>query len=534
MNCTALLLRGLLGACLLGSWTLPPLAAAPAAQDIRKIPPGDALFNDGKIRTFKIEVAEPALGILQKDNRNYVRGNVRDGETVYRDVGIHLKGMGSFRPLNEKPSFVLKFDKFTPDQEYLGLSKFMLNNSSQDGTYLAELMATQMFRDAGVPAARVTHAFVEFNGRPLGFYVLIEAMNKEFLKQHFRNANGNLYEAYLQDIDQKLDLDSGTDSSQADLKKLLEVTKIANPIERWQRLAEVLDVDGYLSHLVLERFTSHTDGYAMNRNNYRLYHDPTTDRLVFIAHGLDWGFANTGFALRQPSASIVTRAVLQTPEGRRLFRERAGQLFTNVFRLEILTNRLNAAVARIQAAARTPAEAREFATHGAEMRARLVARATSLAEQLAQPEPALLKFDALGVAKLGAGWEARKLDGEARLELLKENEKVLLHIKAGSTGCVASWRLPVNLPGGKYRFLALAKTAEVEPLTDKSGAGAGVRVSKDVRKNALTGENAWTEIEHEFEVMDGGDDKVMVCELRAKRGEVWFELESLRIVRAAP
>ena len=39
------------------------------------------------------------------------------------------------------------------------------------------------------------------------------------------------------------------------------------------------------------------------------------------------------------------------------------------------------------------------------------------------------------------------------------------------------------------------------------------------------------EIEHDFEVMEGGDDKTMVCELRAKKGEVWFDPDSLRIVR---
>ena len=103
----------------------------------------------------------------------------------------------------------MRFDKYTPDQRYLGLSKIFLNNSAQDTTCLAESMSTQMFRDAGLPAARVTHAFVELNGRKLGLCVLIEAMNKDFLRQYFKNAKGNLYEAYLQDIDQQLDLDGG-------------------------------------------------------------------------------------------------------------------------------------------------------------------------------------------------------------------------------------------------------------------------------------------------------------------------------------
>src|SRR5262245_57519845 len=171
--------------------------------------------------------------------------------------------MGSFRPFNEKPSFSVKFDKYIEKQRYHGLTKLMLNNASQDGTYLAELLATQMFRDAGVPAARVTHAFVEVNGRALGLYVVIEAMNKEFLRQFFANPKGNLYEAYLQDIDQKLDQDGGTNESQDDLQRLLKVCSLTDRGERWRKLPEVLDVQGYLSHLAVEMFTSHTDGYAM-------------------------------------------------------------------------------------------------------------------------------------------------------------------------------------------------------------------------------------------------------------------------------
>ena len=79
-------------------------------------------------------------------------------------------------------------------QQYSGgLTKLMLNNSSQDQTFLSELLATRLFRDAGVPAARVTHSRVTLNGRDLGLYVAIEAMNKRFLKRHFGKATGNLY-----------------------------------------------------------------------------------------------------------------------------------------------------------------------------------------------------------------------------------------------------------------------------------------------------------------------------------------------------
>ena len=495
--------------------------------------PGEQLFSDGRIRTFKITVEEPGLSLLNKNDRSYVRATVAEGTNVFKDAGVHLKGMGSFRPFNEKPSFAVKFDKYADGQTYEGLSKLMLNNASQDPTCLAEMIATQLYRDAGLPAARVTHAFVEVNGRALGLYVLIEAMNKDFLKQYFRNAKGNLYEAYLQDIDQKLDQDGGPDTTQADLTNFLAVARIQKPIERWNALQQVLDVDGYLSHLALETFTSHTDGYAMNRNNYRLYHDPASDRFVFLAHGLDWAYANPGVSIDPPKNSIVTKAVLLTPEGRRLYRERVRQLFTNVFRVDVMTNRVSAAVAHLKTAARNLNEAKEFENYGAEMCNRIVARHKNIAEQISKPEPQPLKFDASGIGLL-TGWQTKKDKGEPIHDQPKFEDKPTLHIRAEKGDTVASWRTSVLLEEGRYRFQGLARTAQVTVLTNvvERGNGAGLRVSGDKRTQQLVGDAPWTHLEHEFEVMQGGEDKELICELRARQGEVWFDAASLRLIRS--
>src|ERR1041385_7553642 len=105
-------------------------------------------FADRKVRWIEIELTEPGKMALRTNPRSYITGNVREGTQTFTNVGVHLKGMGSFRRLDEKPSFVLKFDKFLPDQEYCGLTKLMLDNSVQDQTYLAELLATSLFRDA--------------------------------------------------------------------------------------------------------------------------------------------------------------------------------------------------------------------------------------------------------------------------------------------------------------------------------------------------------------------------------------------------
>ena len=509
----------------------PVVAAEPVPSKLSADRP--SLFTDGKVRTFRITVTEPALSALQKDNRTYVRASFTDGTRTLSEVGVRLKGMGSFRPLHEKPSFSVKFDLNKTHQTYAGLTKFMLNNASQDNTYLAEYIATQMFREAGVPASHVTHAFVEFNGRPLGLYVLVEAMNKDFLKQHFENTKGNLYEAYLADIDSNMDQDGGPpNGDQADRKQLVQAAQIMDPIERWQRLQEVFEVDRYLAHLVIELFTSHTDGYAMNRNNYRIYHDPATGRFTMIAHGIDWAYANPGVSMQPPRASILTKAVLQTPAGWRRFKELRGQLFTNLFQVHILTNRVQMAAARLVAAARTPDEAKEFQKGANEMCNHIIARAANIAQQLATPEPLPLAFDTNGIAH-PTGWQFKKDRGEVVSDRPKLDGKATLHLQVSQGDCIGSWRSKILLEEGHYRFQALARVAHVALLTNKveQGNGVGIRISGEKRTNQLTGDLSWTQLEHDFEVTPGSEEKELVCELRARQGEVWFDAASLRLVR---
>ena len=520
--------------------------AEPKAAKVADQPPKDkkttpthALFStNAPIYTFKIEVSSNELVALQKDNRSYVRGTVTVGTNVLKDVAVHLKGNGSFRPLQEKPSFVTKFDRFVPDQKLFGESKLALNNSSQDSTYLADFVANEMFREANVPVSRVTHARVIFNGRDLGLYVLVEVHNKEFLKRWFRNAQGNLYEAYVADVDTQMDMDNGDDKSQSDRKKLVEVLKISDATERWAKLPPVLDVDRYVSHLVCELFTGHTDGYAMNRNNYRIYRNPDTDRFTFLAHGVDWAFQNTAVSMQPPQGSLVTRAVMTTPEGVRLFKERRLTLFTNVFQLEDLTNRVNCVGARMLTVAHNANETNDFRRCATEMNGRLVARWQNLTNQLYGPPPLVLNFNSEGIARLD-GWRM-KTDPKsppALHEHLTNGSPRTLHIRTTTNAAtVASWRTRVLLPPGIYFFEGDLRGSNIVSRTNATdlGFGAGLRLSGDKhRENQLLGDAPWTHVRHSL--TNAVEDSVeFVCELRALQGEVWFDEDSLRLVKQKP
>ena len=86
------------------------------------------------------------------------------------------------------------------------------------------------------------------------------------------------------------------------------------------------------------------------------------------------------------------------------------------------------------------------------------------------------------------------------------------------------------LDPGKYRFVALVKTKGVTPLVN-DGNGAGIRISGGKRTNKLLADSDWTELEFPLELANSGEVE-LVCELRAQKGEVWFDRDSLRLIKS--
>src|SRR6266545_3882338 len=177
-------------------------------------------------------------------------------------------------------------------------------------------------------------------GSDLGLYVLKEGFDKAFLKHHFKNPNGNLYDGgFLHDIDSGLEKTSGTGDvkNQADLKALAAAAKDPDAASRFSRLEKLLDLDRFIDFLALEIMTWHWDGYYMKRNNYRVYHDPDTGKLHFFPHGMDQMFwSPDGPIFPRERDGLVSRALLETPEGKLRYRQHMAGLLTNVFTAEKL------------------------------------------------------------------------------------------------------------------------------------------------------------------------------------------------------
>ncbi len=497
----------------------------------------DAFFATNGVVILRIEIPEAGLASLRKTPRKFVSATVREGDRVYEDVGVHIKGSaGSFRGLDDKPGLTLSFSTFEAADYFHGLKKLHLNNGAQDGTYLSEMTCANLFRAAGVPAGRASHAIVELNGRKLGLFVLVEGMEKQFLGRHFKNPNGSLYgQSGGGDVSDALERMEGNDPlTRADLRALTAAANEPDAARRLEALRKTLDIERFLSFMALEVMLCHWDGYTFARHNYRVYHDLDTDRMLFFPHDMDQMMGDLNIAIEPGVNGLVAQAVMRTPELRAAYRQRFGQIFTNHFQATVLTNQIHQVVQRALPVmkAYNPNLARDFENNSAGLKNRIVGRAQSLARQFGQPPPQPLRFES-GGARL-KDWRKEPGSGSGAMDAVAHSEgRKTLWIRNGGEGG-ASWRLRLPLEAGRYRLEGVAKVKDVAPaVPDGKGQGAGLRISGATvpRPNQLTGSSGWEKLAYEFDVASGPLEVDLVCELRGNKGEVWFDAESLRLVK---
>ena len=493
--------------------------------------PGSDFFTSGTIPRLALFLApEDADRLRQNSRQNVPARVVEDGQRRYDRVRLHLKGStGSFRVLDDKPSFTLRFDGADPGAGFHGLRKLHLNNSVEDPSYFNEYAGSALFGAANIPAPRVTHALVTLNGRRLGLYVLKEGFTEEFLGRYFQNPHGNLYDTGPgHDVDEALAKDAGAGpDDRSDLAALSAATREPDVPTRWIRLGEVLDLDRFVSFMAMEVITGHRDGYCLARNNFRIYHDTDTGRMVFLPHGMDQLFGRPDASLRPALQGLVARAVLETPEGRQAYRARFGQLTTNLLDVPWLQREADRLVQRLRPflGAR---ELRELEAAVADSKERIALRRVSLERQMNEPEPRPALF-VQGRLRL-VDWKGFDAPAGGCLEQrTAPGGGEALHIRAGPMTS-ASWRTTVRLGPGHYKFRGRVVTEGVQPLSFGRNHGAGLRVAgaSAIRPYELLGDQAGVWLEQPFEV-DEARDVELICELRARSGAAWFLLGSLEL-----
>ena len=495
--------------------------------------PGADLFADGDVRNVRLTINPGNLDKLRAQAREFVPATVEENGTVYDDVALHLKGsVGSFRPVDDKPGFTLDFSLLRPGRKFHGLRRIHLNNSVEDPAYCNEQLGSEVFRSAGIPAPRVTRSVVMLNERRLGLYVLQEGFTEDFLSCYFRKIGGNLFEpGEGHDVNQRLKrtrIDAPTQSRKL-LENLSDVALEKDLTRRWTRLHTVLDVERFIRFMTIEVMLAHRDGYCLARNNFKLYQDIDSGRIVFLPQGMDQLFGVEELPWEPHMAGVVARAILEVPAGKQQYSHQFRALFATVFRPGYLTNRVTQIIEPLKQALTEP-EFQKVKQDAEVLQQRIVHRAHFLDEQLRRPEPEPIQFKD-GVAFL-ADWESADPPAQGLMDKgVGPDGRISLHVVTRSEA-FASWRTKARLLPGHYRFEGKARVSGVKPRSTGAHQGAGLRVAGQARQSEdLLGTSAWSLLATEFEVGPSGGDVEFICELRASSGEAWYDTASLLVRR---
>jgi len=289
------------------------------------------LFDDTQIHDFYLDIPPDSWDAIDAEaippgcvphSRAYHTGTLRHGDRSFPGAGIKIKGgCGSSRDLDGKASFKVNLEWDDPavpgcpgERRLLGEKSFTFNNGVQDRSASNERLGYAIFRALGVPAPRAASVRVFVNDELWGLYTHVETIDRRFLSRWFASNDGMLYEGtYWCDLvpgnvpptdddsgcltreftpDDCSEPDPGADPQTYDLLRDLTAKIEALPPGGFYPAVEgFFDYDRFLTTWAIEAVIDHWDNYAFKiKNNYRIYHDPRSDRWTLISTGIDQTF----------------------------------------------------------------------------------------------------------------------------------------------------------------------------------------------------------------------------------------------------
>lgn len=245
-----------------------------------------------------------------------------DGK-VYKDVGVRYKGNGSYLPTMTKLKRNLKIelDKNIADQRFHGHKTINLNSGAADTTKIREIIAYGIYRDAGVPAPRTALAEVtltvpnKYDRELLGFYTMVEQVDRSFLKRHFKDNKGLLMKPermrgldYLGDDWERYKTNylPKHDATKEQGQRVIDFVKLINRGDDEQFRKEIgsyMEIDQFLRFMAVTAMLANMDSIFSLGHNYYLYLDPATNKFTFMPWDLDLALAGFPF-LFSPESQI--------------------------------------------------------------------------------------------------------------------------------------------------------------------------------------------------------------------------------------
>lgn len=277
-----------------------------------------SLFEDSIVHQIKIipitaDLRDKLVQAKEYTNKNESKNIYQmcqisiDGEVI-DSIGIRYKGQSSYDYTeNDKKSFKIKLNEFVKKQNYQKFKKFNLNNQFKDPSFLREKITLDVLRSEDLPAAKSSFANVYFGDELLGLYLIVEDIDKRFLKKNFNSKKGVLYNGKpkahfitpTEDVPlissyKRKNRKKSTDFS--DLENLILYVNSVDSAGKYDKeLDSVFNVKDCLKQWAINNFIVNIDTYNMlYRHNFMLYFEPidsTTTMCHWIGYDYNYSFA---------------------------------------------------------------------------------------------------------------------------------------------------------------------------------------------------------------------------------------------------
>lgn len=284
--------------------------------------PDYTFFDDNEVRRFDITIDEAWWNIMQTHLSEYNTssggpgGDFSDVTPIYvpcnleynginwYNVGIRYKGNSSLSSANSgKLPFRMKFDEFKDDypeitgQNFYGFEELSLSSNYNDQSLMREKVASDLFRDFGVPCARSVFCelYVDFGEGPtyFGLYTVLEVVFDSAIKNEFGSNSGNCYkpdgdgasfangsynESYFENKT------GGTNFSDVEglYNTIHSSMRTSNPSAWRTAMNTYLNMDDYLKYMAVNFSIQNWDTYGRMTHNFYLYNNPSTGQLNWI------------------------------------------------------------------------------------------------------------------------------------------------------------------------------------------------------------------------------------------------------------
>jgi len=298
----------------------PPGDGAPAAADgdaaaAEEVPAagdlGDRILGYDELPAIEILLDAAAIASLRTSPYEYVPGSLVYDQRTYGPVGVRLKGVNSFEPIDAKPSFRINIDEYVGAAKFWSLDDLTLNNMDDDYSMMHERLAYMVAREV-IPASRANHALVTVNGQPYGLYSNVETVKRQFLSRWFASDSGSLFEATDVDFEASYvgsyELESGPDDRTL-LAGLAGALTLADADQAMAAAAAYADIGEFQRFWAMCAVVAQFDSfpYSAPGDDYFVYADPTSGKLWFMPWGMDETFYSGEYDVMTNIYSVMAR-----------------------------------------------------------------------------------------------------------------------------------------------------------------------------------------------------------------------------------